>query len=238
MAIGSYEKCKEYIESHTPKTAVSRERRIPYPCVTISRETGAGVQAVCKHLISILEENSYKDDIHWTFFDRKLIEKVLEDLHLPKRISEYLVEDKYRYISSAINELLGLHPTQWTILHKTTETVLQLARMGKAVIVGRGGNIITSNLKNVFHVRLIAPIEKRIDHVMEIMNLNNDEARAYIKKEDTARKMYLKSNFGKDVSDPLSYHIVLNTGMLSYKEAAEIIASAVMKKFPKFFVVN
>jgi len=236
MAIGSYEKCKKYIESQTPKTVVPSKKRTPYPCITISRETGAGVQSVCKHLITILEQNSFKDDIHWTFFDRKLIEKILEDHHLPQRVSEYLVEDKYRHISSAINELLGLHPTQWTILHKTTETVLQLARMGKAVIVGRGGNIITSNLKNVFRVRLIAPIEKRVNHIMEIMNLNTDEAESYIKKEDIARKMYLKSNFGKDVSDPLSYHIILNTGMLSYKETAEIIASAVMRKFPKFFI--
>ncbi len=235
MAIGSYEKCKRYIESHTPKEEPPKKKRIPFPCITISRETGAGAQSVCKYLIDILEENSIQNDIHWTFFDRKLIEKVLEDHHLPKRISEYMVEDKYRHISAAVNEVLGLHPSQWTLLHKTTETVLQLARMGKVIIVGRGGNIITAKLKNTFHIRLIAPLEKRIEHIKEVMNLNADEAEAYIKKEDTARKKYLKSNFGKDVEDPLAYHMILNTGMLKYEEAAQIIAAAVMKKFPKFF---
>jgi len=235
MAIGSYEKCKKYIESHTPKTETKHVKRKPHPCITISRQTGAGAQAVCKHLIKILEEKSVPDDIHWTFFDRKLIEKVLEDHHLPKRISSYLVEDKYRHISSAVNELLGLHPTQWTILHKTTETILQLARMGKAVIVGRGGNIITSKLKNAFHVRLIAPLQFRIDYIKDFYNFDTKEAEAYIKRGDEARKNYLKSNFGKDIDDNLNYHLILNTGLLSYEEAAETIAAAVMKKFPKSF---
>jgi len=234
MITGSYEKCKRYIDSHSPKEEPAVKRKI-YPCITISRETGAGAQAVYKELIRLLEEKSEPNEIHWTFFDRKLIEKVLEDHNLPGQISEYLVEDKYRHVSTAVNEILGLHPSHWTILHKTTETVLQLARMGKVIIVGRGGNIITSKLNNVFHVRLIAPLENRIKHVMEVHNLNRSNAETYIKREDAARKKYLKSNFSKDVNDPELYHLIVNTGLLSYKECAELIVSGVKKKFPKLF---
>jgi len=153
MAVGSYEKCKRYIESHSTRRETSLKREKVYPCISISRDTGAGAQAVCKELITILDSKSETNENRWTFFDRKLIEKILEDHHLPEQISKYLVEDKYDYVSSAVNEVLGLHPSQWTLLHHTTETVLQLARMGKVIIVGRGGNIITSKLKNAFHVR-------------------------------------------------------------------------------------
>ncbi len=235
MAVGSYEKSKRYIQSHSSRAETTVKRRKVYPCITVSRETGAGAFVVCKELIKILDDNSDVTENRWTLFNRKLIEKVLEDHHLPKQISEYMVEDKFRYVSSAVNVLLGLHPSHWTLLHKTTETVLQLARMGKVIIVGRGGHVITSKLKNVFHVRLIAPLETRIKHIMDIHKMNRRDAEAYIKKEDLARRNYLKSNFSRDIENPELYHLIINTGLLSYKEAAEIIVGAVMKKFAKSF---
>jgi Cytidylate kinase-like family len=235
MAVSGYEKCKQYIESHSARTETPVKRKKVYPCIIVSRETGAGVLVVCKELIKIFDNYSDITENRWTFFDHKLIEKVLEDHHLPKQISEYMVEDKFRYLSSAVNVLLGLHPSQWTLIHKTTETILQLARMGKVVIVGRGGNVITSKLRNVFRVRLIAPLENRIKHIMDIYKMNRQDAEAFVKKEDAARRNYLKSNFSKDVENPESYHLILNTGLLSYKETAEIISGAVMKKFGKLF---
>jgi cytidylate kinase len=237
MAVGSYEKCKRYLESHFPAEKPSAKKNV-YPCITISRETGAGAQTVCEELIKILETVSGTEDNHWTFFDRELIEKILDDHNLPKQISEYLKEDKYRHLSSAVNELLGLHPTQWTLIHKTTETVLQLARMGKVVIVGRGATIITSKLSNTFHVRLIAPLENKIRYVMHLLNLNRIDAETFIKKEDSARKKYVASNFSKDIADQELYHLIINTGLLSHKEAAHVIADAVMKKFVKLYAAS
>ena len=235
MAVGSYEKCKRYIESHSPITETSAKRKKVYPCISVSREMGAGAQVVCKELIKILDSKSEKNESQWTYFDRQLIEKVLEDHQLPKQVSEYMVEDKYRHLSSAVNVLLGLHPSQWSLLHKTTETVLQLARMGKVIIVGRGGNIITLKLKNVFHIRLIAPLENRIKYIMDVQKMNRQDAEAYIKKEDVARRNYLKSNFSRDIENPELYHMVLNTGLLTHGETATLIADAVMKKFVKLF---
>jgi len=235
MAVGTYEKCKRYIESHSPKTETPVKRKKVYPCITVSRETGAGAQAVGKELIKILDSKSDKNESQWTYFDRQLIEKVLEDHNLPKQVSEYMVEDKFRHLSSAVNVLLGLHPSQWSLLHKTTETVLQLARMGKVIIVGRAGNIITAKLNNVFHVRLIAPLESRIKYIIDIQKMNRQDAEAYIKKEDVARRNYLKSNFSRDIENPELYHIVLNTSLLTYEGTAEVIADAVLKKFTKLF---
>ena len=235
MAVGSYEKCKRYIESHSPGTETAVKRKKVYPCISVSRETGAGAQAVCTELIKILDSKSEQNENQWTYFDRQLIEKILENHHPPKQISKYLVENKYNHVSSVVNEVLGLHPSQWTLLHQTTETVLQLARMGKVVIVGRGGNIITSKLKNAFHVRLIAPLENRIKYIMDVHKMNRQDAEAFIKKEDVARRKYLKSNFSRDSENPELYHIVLNTGLLTYEEAAAVIADAVMKKFANLF---
>jgi hypothetical protein len=235
MAKGSYEKCKRYIETHSPLSKTLPQRAHHYPCITISRETGAGAEAVGQELINILEPVSEQNDINWTFFDRELIEKVLEDHNLPKQLSKYMEEEKYRYISGDVDVLLGLHPSQWTLLHKMTESILQLARMGKVIIVGRGANIITAKLKNSFHVRLVAPLHNRVNHIMTIENISEKEAEAFVKQKDKARREYVKSSFSKNIEDLEMYHIVVNTGLMSYQESAEIIAGAVMKKFSELF---
>ena len=235
MAIGAYEKSKRYIEFHTQKRETSHAKRELYPCITISRQTGAGAKPVCEKLINIMDEYSEPEGVKWAFFDKSLIEKVLEDHKLPKQISEFMHEGKYKHLSSVVYELLGLKPAEWTLIHKTTDTILQLARMGNVVIVGRGANIITSKLSNAFHVRLVASMEKRIEHVRSLMGFTEKEAINYIKKEDENRKKYLKSYFRVDVEDPLLYHMVVNTDLLTHKGAAYLIAEAVVLKFSHLF---
>jgi hypothetical protein len=235
MAIGVYEKSKRYIESHTQKAEISFSKRELYPCITISRQTGAGAKPVCEKLINIMDEYSEPEGVKWAFFDKSLIEKVLEDHKLPKQISEFMQEGKYKHLSSVVYELLGLKPAEWTLIHKTTETILQLARMGNVVIVGRGANIITSKLSNAFHIRLVASMEKRIEHMQNLMGFTEKEALNYIKKEDENRKRYLKSYFNVDIEDPLLYHMVVNTDLLTHKGAAYLIAEAVVLKFSHLF---
>ena len=148
----------------------------------------------------------------------------------------YFAEDKYNHISDAVNELLGVKPSEWTIVHKSTEIILQLARYGKTIIVGRGSNVITSKLPNSLHVRLIAPIENRLKHVQEVFKYSKSEAMEYIKREDANRYKYLKSHFFREPDDPTLYHLTINTGLLSYEESAMVIADALIKKFPKSFI--
>lgn len=235
MAIGAYEKAKRYIESHTQKPDQQFVKREVYPCITISRQTGAGSKPVCENLIKIMDEYSEAEGVKWAYFDRNLIEKVLEDHNLPKQISEFMHEEKYKHLTAVVYEMLGLKPAEWTLVHKTTDTILQLARMGNVVIVGRGANIITSKLKNTFHVRLIASLEKRVEHIKSLMNMSEKEALNYIKKEDENRKQYIKSYFHADVDDPLLYHMTVNTDLLTHKGAAYLIAEAVVQKFSHLF---
>lgn len=238
LTLGAYEKCRRYIDAHTCqfRQLDFNKNRSSCPCITISRETGAGAGFVSQHLISYLQAVTKDKSCEWTFFDKLLIEKILEDHNLPHQLSEFMKEDKYSNVSSFINELLGIHPSKWTLLHKTTETIIQLARMGNVVIVGRAASVITAKLPNTFHVRLIAPLEHRVQKIMKLYSLHEKEAVDFIKREDNSRRDYVKSNFYKDIENPQLYHLILNTGLISYEEAARLIADAVVDKFPKRFL--
>lgn len=200
------------------------------PTVTISRMTGAGGRTVASDLAEMLQPHA-PADCRWTVFDRTLIEKVLEEHHLPKRMAHFMPEDHKSLLGDALEELLGLHPSSWTVVQKTAETILRLAKMGYVVLVGRGANVITSKLENVFHVRLIGSLEHRIERVEQVYDLDRPGAIEFIHREDKGRRRYLKDNFGKDIDDPLLYHLVINTDRVSYEAAARMICDEVVRRF-------
>jgi cytidylate kinase len=131
--------------------------------------------------------------------------------------------------------LLGGQPGIWDLIHKTTRTILQLGQTGNVIIIGRGGNIITARLKNSFHVRLVASMEDRIKHVQEYYQLDRTKSIEFIKKDDAARKNYLMTYFNKNIDDPLLYHLTINTTILPYEDAAQLIGMQVLQKFPEMF---
>ncbi len=230
---GSYEKAKVYAKTHDKD--LGKVKIKTGVCITISRESGAGADRVSQYLLNFFEKRHIANSPHWTVFDRNLIDKVLEDHNLPLRLSEVLQEKKVSVVSSMMNEWLSGEPSTWNLIHKTTQTILQIGKKGNSIIIGRGGNIITRKLPNGFHVRLVAPLEKRINHIKELYNFNSDEAADFIKKEDFSRRRYLMSTFGKNIEDTLYYDLIVNTSSFGYDGSAEIIGNAIIKKFPSSF---
>jgi cytidylate kinase len=164
-------------------------------------------------------------------FDKNLVSRVLQDHHLPERLAQFMPEDKVSGISDAVEELLGLHPAAWKLVHQSAETILSLAELGSAIFVGRGAAAILGHLPQVFHVRLVGSLEKRIERVKEHYRVDTRAAREFIKKEDAARKRYLKRYFKRDIDDPLLYHLTLNTDLIACDDAAAIVAEIILQRY-------
>jgi len=144
-------------------------------------------------------------------------------------------EKKYSAVHSIMNELIGGQPGTWTLFHKTTETILQLAHIGYSIIVERGGNIVTAKMDNTLHIRVVAAIEDRIKHVQEVYNLNRKDSVSFIEKEDENRKEYIETYFHKNIEDPTLYHLTLNSSEITHSAAAELISKAIISKMPEYF---
>jgi len=231
------EKAFEYIEFHE-RQQNSLHKKLVGPCITVSRESGAGSGLVDEILKEYLQKHQKDGYGEWAIFDRNLIEKVIEDYNLPAKLTGILTRESYTTVDSIIRELFGLQPSMVSLLHKTAKTILQLANIGNVIIVGRGGPIITANLKNTFHFRLVAPLEDRIKRIMEYYSFNRKEAIDWIRDEDNSRKDYFMKNYHRNIEDPLLYHMIINTHLMSYEEAAHTIGNAVMRKFPHMFNVK
>jgi cytidylate kinase len=234
MKTSTYDKCLSYIDCHlqTSKvlTPITRGQVRP-PAVTISRETGAGGLSVAELLAQRLMVYQKPEDCPWTVFHKNLVAKVLEDHHLPTRLAQFMPEDRVSFIADTLEELLGLHPSSWNLIHETAETILQLAELGHVILVGRGANVITKDLPHVCHVRLVGSLERRCQRIEALHKITTEAARQFIRKEDSARKRYVRKYFDRDIDDPLLYHLVINTDWVSLEEAADVVARIVAGKY-------
>jgi len=223
-----FAKYRAYFVSQKDRAPLKEVGRLPF--VTISRQAGAGAETVAHQLAEKLNSGLAKDEQPWVVFDKNLIEKVLEDADLPKELEKVVNEDKDTTVQAIVGELLGLHPSMWTIFHHTSDTILKLARIGRCIIVGRGSNIITAKLNGGIHVRLVAPESIRLAHVKKLFSLDEKAAAKYIHDHDEGRRRYVKSNFDRNIEDPLLYHAILNTGLLDFASAADLVATMVGRK--------
>ena len=163
-------------------------------------------------------------------FDRNLVEKVLEDHKLPARLGRFMPEDRISAIADTMDELFGLHPPSWMLVRKTSETILHLAELGNVILIGRAANIVTRKMPYVFHVRLVGSLGKRLERVQQANGLAATAALKLAEEQDLARRRYVKQFFGKNIEDPLLYHLVLNTDLLPIDAAARMIAMAIAPK--------
>jgi cytidylate kinase len=234
------ERCLSFINSQVRngKGADDAEPAGQIRAVTISRQAGCGALPVAQKLAEYLQSRTPEGDAHWTVFDRNLVEKVLEDHHLPQRLGKFMPENWISEVEDTIDELFGLHPPSWILVRQTAETILRLAKLGNVIIIGRGSNIITARLDSVFHVRLVAPLEKRVEHIQETDHLDRKAAMEFIHREDKGRKRYLRRYYKKDIDDPLLYHLIINTGFIGYDRTAQVIGDLVLEKREHWHAVH
>ncbi len=231
--VAGLENCKTFINCQLKSVTGADFKEFPAlerPTITLSRQAGAGGRQIAEHLAAYLHQHDTEAPCGWAVFDKNLVEKVLEDHHLPQRLARFMPENKISEIDDMVGEILGLHPSQWTLVNYTTETILNLAKMGNVIIIGRGAHIIAGALPNAFHVRLVGSLEKRAAHLEEYFHFSPKEALDYIAKMDRYRRHYVQEYFDKDLDDPLLYHLIINTDRVSYEEAARMIGDIVLQR--------
>jgi cytidylate kinase len=91
------------------------------------------------------------------------------------------------------------------------------------VIVGRGGQAILRDKKDVFHVRVIASLEHRLEVVMKQMGFDQNSAAKLIRQNDKRQTRFIRHCYGVDWDDATLYHLIVNTGEMGVELSAKII---------------
>lgn len=183
------------------------------PFVTISRQAGAG-----GHLLSYVILTEFlkyeKQDLFqgWHVFDKQLCEVIAQDPQIQESI-DTLAREKYRpEFRDFIESLFTGQSSQYTLYKTSFKVARMLAVLGKVIIVGRAGAMVTADLHQGIHIRLVAPESRRVIWMMKRFKLTKEEAKTAIAKQDSDRRKLFRMFFQRDIEDPLLYDAVWNTG--------------------------
>ena len=108
--------------------------------------------------------------------------------------------------------------------------ILEHALRDNVVIMGRGGSFLLKGMPYVLRVRVKAPLEQRINRVMEWEGVNNETARWLVEKADNDMKRAVYLIYGKDLADPSEYDMVFDTGAQATGQIAAMLKDALLER--------
>jgi len=221
----------DYLRDHPKQPSADGVWPPAGPAITISPLTGSGADKIAERLSAILQAEEPRGGTPWCAFHPQLVFHVLQEHHLPARLVELMSEDRRSYFDDVVDEFIGLRPPSWELVPKIVKSIRHLAYAGHVILVGHGAGVATEGMANLFHVRIIGSLEKRIERVQKRENLSSKDAEELITKTDRGRGRFAKAYFHARINDDLHYHLVLNTDLMPLSDAAELIADGARRYF-------
>jgi cytidylate kinase len=164
---------EEFVEAQvkTWNTRISKEGKKAegrLPVITVCMEPGSGGSIIAQEIAKQLE---------FDFFHRDIINEIAKSSHISSQVIETLEKERLSGINDFISSLINnkyLWPGLY--LEHLMKIVHVIGKHGRAVIVGRGANFILP-LQERFSVRVVAPLELRIQNVAREYSVSKNDAK-------------------------------------------------------------
>ena len=193
------------------------------PTITIARQFGCEGFPLAERLETALRATTGEP---WTVFDKALLEQVSRETHLSEQLFTHL-GDESRVLDRLASTIPGwrTHPERFELLARQ---ILRIARTGNAIVVGRGGAILTQALPNCWHFRLEAPHAHRVASIQQRLGVDGDAADALVREHQHRRERFLEEMLHTSIADNTHYHAVYDTS----RSSIERVAASVMALLP------
>ncbi len=191
----------------------------PIPVITLSMEPGSGGSIIAQRIAERLE---------FDYFNRDIVEQIAKTSKIRGAVINSLEKERLSGVKDFISSLMEeqyIHPD--TYLKHLLTVISTIAEHGRAVIVGRGANFILP-AEDIFAVRVIAPLKKRIREVALTHAAPIEKVKRRVIQRESKRKAFIRHSFNADISDPIHYDLTINTGKMSIEAAVETVIGAVM----------
>lgn len=209
-------------EMNKARQKTRNEKEYVWPLITVSREYGS---------LGAKIANALGQRLEWPCWDQELVHEIAEDSNAPETLFASLDENRRDMISKLINGLMyGNKVTERYYLRRLMHVVHTIAQHGSSVVVGRGAHYIVDD-QQAFKVRVVAPMEDRINGLMERKSISESDARAEIVKTDAERADFMSYHYNRDITDAHGFDLVVNVGSLDIEKAINIIVTGYEAKF-------
>ena len=173
------------------------------------------------------------------FLDRAIPLEVAEKLAIPLEEAETRDEALSGFVERLLSTFTlmgGVYagalpplvdvPDEETFRAATEQIIRRHAQSGAAVILGRAGMIVLADQPHVLRVRLSGPLEARIAQAAERHGLTPEDARRQARENDGTRAAWVQRLYGRDITDPSLYDLVLNATRFGVEQCVGLIAAA------------
>ena len=194
----------------------------PGPTITISRKYGCEAFPLALRLKDLLDAACEEP---WIIYDKALLERVSESEHLSMEFlkdlgSSWLADDSLGFLFPG-------HVTHDEAFRRLARHLVLIAVAGNAIIVGRGGAILTRHLKNCYHFRLDASDGFCVSSTAQRLKISEKEAAEMLREYENKREALLESHLRASVRDLTHFHAVYNRDRSGLDEIAASIVSFV-----------
>ena len=180
------------------------------PVITISRQLGS----LGTRIAQLLSKN-----FKCNYLDKDSLEETFRDYGIPKESVERYDEKKPGFW-----DLFKTDKARY--LHFMKGAIYEFACKGSCIILGRGGQIVLGDLPGVLNVRVVAPMETRIERIKKRFECDERQVEKIIQHNDHERAGFHKFFFGYNWEDLSLYDLEISTGSFSAETAAKLIKDA------------
>jgi len=122
------------------------------------------------------------------------------------------------------------HLSDSLYMQTMTDIIRELAARGDVVILGRGSQMLLTDMPRTLHVLCVSPRRLRANRLAERDETGMDEAMRRTQESDRARCAFYKKFWRVEVEDPKLYDLTVDTSRLSYEIATEVVVAAARAK--------
>jgi cytidylate kinase len=214
-----------------PNLSASQPALSPWAFVTISREAGSGAMGFGTQLAARLN-GAEPPENPWQCLDRELVKRIAADHHISADLIDSLDRSSHTWISEFFSGLSHSDnaPSELAVFKRCVETVRALARAGHVILVGLGGALITRDMPAGVHVRLVAPLDWRVQHLAKTDHLSPADARQRVLLLDSDRAAFFRKFWPGIAVTPERFHLTLNAGMLTESQMVEAVVSVIRSR--------
>lgn len=191
------------------------------PWVTLSRQMGSHGTEVARLLAQ---------ELGWQVFDKEILQEIAKASHLQEVVLDQLDQHDIGPFRDYLNQVILPRATSRPhFFQQMTEVTWGIAKKGQAVILGRGANWYLDSRYGL-RVRVIAPLEVRVERTVEQEGVERARAEAMVHENDAEQRAFIKRSFHRDIDDPLGYDLVVNTERLESAKVARMLRLALDDK--------
>lgn len=185
--------------------------------ITIGREYGSGGHEIGQKL---------SEHYQIPFYDKDALIKEAKERGFYDEIISFYEEKPVNSFLYA----LAMNTYSDHIGRMQFDLIRSITKEDSCILIGRCGNYIFRDRKDIVSVFTHADIEKRVERVRDVYGIDKKNLQEIIEKTDRSRASFHKFYTEQDWGDSRNYDLAINSGAIGIEASVELIEEFIKKK--------